>query len=147
MLPWRDARAQILAATKPGPIERTGVEHAYGRVLAEALHARWDLPGHNVSMMDGYALRSWDLAAGRTSLVVVAESAAGHPSGEALGQGQAMRISTGAVLPSGADIVVPQEDTQRLGSALEVDLDRFGSIAALRFVRTQGSDFKLGEHL
>jgi molybdopterin molybdotransferase len=96
-------------------------------------------------MMDGYAARAADIAAASPVLAIVGESAAGRPAAETLPAGHAMRISTGAVLPEGADIVVPQEDTDRDGNTLRIDRQRFGEVRAGRWLRARASDFAEGE--
>ncbi|MDC0672993.1 molybdopterin molybdotransferase MoeA [Nannocystis radixulma] len=144
-----DALARVLAACTPLPGERRGLFAARGRVLAEALHARWSLPGADVSTMDGWAVRAADLSAetSEVALAVAGESAAGHPSPSQLEPGQAARISTGAVLPPGADAVVAQEDTARRGDRLHIDLARAGAVRPGHFVRRAGSDLAAGAAL
>jgi molybdopterin molybdotransferase len=138
--------------------ERVGVEAAIGRVLAEAGRARWPLPNAPLSIMDGYGVRSGDLVAARDehqaetlALELVSESAAGHPSGGVLEPGTCVRIATGAVVPAGADAVVPQEDTRRINVG-ERTLIELSSIALLqvapgRWVRPIGSDVRQDEAL
>lgn len=144
-----DALARVLAACAPLPPERCDLLAAHGRVLAAPLHARHSLPGADVSTMDGWAVRAADLSSGTSTceLVIAGESAAGHPSPAALGPGQAARISTGAVLPPGADAVVAQEDTTRAGDRLRVDLTRAGALAPGHFVRRAGSDLLAGAEI
>ena len=106
------ARARLLAALKPLPgREVCPLRQAHGRVLAAPLTAPRAVPGFRASSMDGYALRAVDGRPGR-ALPVVGCSAAGAPHGRPLEPGQAVRILTGAVVPDGADAVVPQEDVQ-----------------------------------
>jgi len=95
----------------PLPAEAVPRAEALGRVLAEPLTATVDQPPGDVSAMDGYAVAG-PYAAGR-ALPVVGTLAAGAPSGPALAAGQALRIMTGAVLPAGADRVVPRELSDR----------------------------------
>ncbi len=123
-----------------------------GRVCAATLHAGWDLPQRDVSIMDGYAVRSLDVinlrACGNAVVLTVrGESAAGHPSETTLGAGQAARISTGAVIPSGADAVIAQEDTRRDGELLIVDTDTLGTLEPGTFIRAQGSELREGDVL
>lgn len=112
----RDVDAHVAAAralVSPLPIELVPLADALGRVLAEDLVARWPSPPFTNSAMDGYALRRADALGASpgspASLVLVGESAAGRPFDGALEPGQAARIMTGAVLPDGADAVVPVE--------------------------------------
>ncbi len=144
------AQQEALARAWPLPAVATDITAAHGRVLAEAPRARWDLPGADVATMDGWAIRSVDLRAAdgpRVRLRRRGESAAGHPHGEPLGEGEALRISTGAVLPAGADAVVAQEDCAVQGEQLEVDRDRVGAVGPGHFVRAAGSDVAAGATL
>ena len=141
-----EALARVLAACRPLPIEHSEPAHACGRVLAEPLRARWPLPGADVSTMDGWAVRADDLSAGTgtVALRIHGESAAGHPQHAPLAAGEAAWISTGAVLPPGADAVVAQEDTTRAGDLVHVDLARAGVVGPGHFVRRAGSDVAEG---
>jgi molybdopterin molybdotransferase len=106
-----EARAAILAALAPVEgYENIAIRSALDRVLAADVIAPYDVPAHDNSAMDGYALRFADLAgAGETTLTVVGTAFAGRSFSGEVGAGQAVRIMTGAVLPSGADTVVIQE--------------------------------------
>lgn len=136
------ALARVLACARPLPPRRVGLAQAHGRVLAEDLRARWALPGGDLSTMDGWALRAADLShpTDTVALAIQGESAAGRPASAPLAPGAAARISTGALLPPGADAVVAQEDATREGATLRVDLARAGAIAPGHFVRRAGSD-------
>jgi molybdopterin molybdotransferase len=84
---------------------------AAGRILAEDIRAPRDVPPHDNSAVDGYAVFHDDLASsGRTVLPVVGRAAAGHPFPRALNRGEALRIFTGAPMPEGPDTVLMQED-------------------------------------
>ena len=99
----------MLAALSPlAPVERP-LADCGGAVLAEPLVAQWTQPPFAASAMDGYAVRSADLAAGSEALRLVGEAAAGHAFDRPVGPGEAVRISTGAPVPDGADQVVMQE--------------------------------------
>src|SRR5436305_802808 len=100
LLSIAEARALVAAHVGPLPAERVPVAGALGRFLAEPVVAAHDVPPFANAAMDGYAIRSGP--AGRT-LTVVGESRAGAPATRALGDGEAIRISTGAALPQGAD--------------------------------------------
>lgn len=144
------AQREVLARIEPLPAVRLPLTAAYGRVLADAPHARWGLPGAAVATMDGWAVRSADLLradAGPVRLRIAGESAAGHPSRATLQAGEAARISTGAVIPPGADAVVAQEDCTRNDQELVVDRGRVGRFAAGHFVRAAGSDVAAGAAL
>jgi molybdopterin molybdotransferase len=116
-----EARAALIAAARPlQEVERVPLREALGRVLAEDAVSPLDVPGHDNSAMDGYALRSADTAGDGARLPVSQRIAAGHPGGP-LAAGTCARIFTGAPMPEGADAVVMQE---------EVELD--GDIAVIR---------------
>jgi len=136
------ARARILAALAdlaPLPAERVPLAGALGRVLAEDLAAAHDLPGFDVSTMDGYALRAADAVAPGTRLPVAFEVFAGRAPGP-LAPGACCRIFTGAPLPDGADCVEMQEQVRRRGRAAV-----FARPAvAGRFLRRRGSDLAAG---
>src|SRR5215475_1022378 len=91
-----------------------------GRVLAEPIASRGEVPPWDNSSMDGYAVRAQDTVAGSAELPVVGRVAAGELSVAALGARQAMRIFTGAPLPTGADAVVPQEDVEANGDRIRI---------------------------
>ena len=152
------AQARVLdALARLAPLEHEWVplERAGDRSLAESVHARGPLPSAPLSIMDGYALRSGDLRAGEAGqagpagegprvLALAGESAAGHPSQATLAPGTCVRISTGAQIPLGADAVVAQEDTRRLGDAIEFSALARDQVAPGRWIRAIGSD--VGEH-
>ena len=135
-----DALAKVLAHVSALPAEQVALEHVDGRFLAEDVSAAVDLPPFESSAMDGYAVRASD-APGR--LALIGESAAGAPYLGALKPGEAVAISTGAVVPSRADAVAPLEDVGREGEQIVLAL----AIAAGAFVRHRGSDIKRGERL
>lgn len=105
------AREQILAALKPVGTELVSLSAANGRVLATSPEATLTQPPANMSAMDGYAVRAADVEPGKP-LDVTGEVSAGHPFNGQVGDGQAVRIFTGAVVPTGADAVLIQENTE-----------------------------------
>ena len=111
------ARQAILEGLAPPPgWECVSVRAALGRVLARDVIAPCDVPAHDNSAMDGYAVRFADLLGGsETSLTVVGSAFAGKPFSGIVGPAQAVRIMTGAVMPRGADCVVVQEVTRSDG--------------------------------
>ncbi|WP_418648373.1 gephyrin-like molybdotransferase Glp [Thauera butanivorans] len=112
-----DARRLILDSLSPVTGgERVELHAALGRVLAQDVIAPLDVPMHDNSAMDGYAVRAEDLDSGagsETRLKVVGSALAGHPFAGRLRPGEAVRIMTGAVIPDGADTVVMQEIVRR----------------------------------
>jgi molybdopterin molybdotransferase len=135
-----DALAMVLAQASALGAEQVRLEQVHGRFLAEDVSAAIDLPPFESSAMDGYALRAAD-APGR--LALVGESAAGSPYLGGLAPGQAVAISTGAVVPAQADAVVPLEDAAREGEQLVLA----SAVAVGAFVRHRGSDVQRGERL
>lgn len=109
-LPLEEAQARLLALVTPLSVEHVDIEGALGRYLAEPLLARRTQPAADLSAMDGYAVTAGDLGG---PWQVVGESAAGHPYAGTVGSGEAVRISTGAILPAGAKAVILQEDLAR----------------------------------
>ena len=109
-----EARARMLAEVAPvGGREFVPLRSALGRILATEIIAPHDVPAHDNSAMDGYAVRFDSLdTAGETRLSVVGTAFAGNSFSGLVGKGQAVRIMTGAVLPAGADCVVVQEATR-----------------------------------
>lgn len=105
----REARERVLNAARPLSPETIPVLGALDRVLAEPVSAGGDVPPFASSAMDGYAVAPGP--AGRR-LAVVGESRAGTPSQRPLGDGEAIRISTGAAVPPGAGAVIPQEEVE-----------------------------------
>lgn len=141
LIPWRDALEMVTTAVQPAtgvdaPVDPTSM----GVVLAADVRSHWDFPSADVSVMDGFAARTSDLVGERPRLARVGESAAGHPMDVALAPGTVARISTGAVLPSQADVVIPQEDVTASDTEVVVDLDAFGDVAPGRWVRKRGSE-------
>ena len=93
--------------------ETLPLRQALGRVLADDVISPIDVPAHDNSAMDGYALRGADLAAGgAVTLTIIGRAMAGTPYHGAVGPGQCVRIMTGAVMPADCDTVVPQEFTR-----------------------------------
>jgi molybdopterin molybdotransferase len=105
-LTLEEAQEHVLGAVKPLPAELVPITEAGGRVTAEDVQARVDLPPFPSSAMDGFAVRAADLPG---TLRIAGESAAGRPHRGQLESGCAVAISTGAVVPEGADAVVPVE--------------------------------------
>ncbi len=133
-----DARDKVLTAVR-GPLtpEEVAVRNALGRVLAEDVAAERDVPAFANSAMDGFAVRSGP--AGRT-LGIIGESRAGAPATVSVGDGEAVRISTGAALPDGADAVLQVELVTVDGVRVTLDDD----VDAGRNVRPAGDDLQAG---
>src|SRR5579884_182709 len=138
VLAFEQAQALVLARSAPLTAESVALEDAVGRVTAEPVRAVVDLPPFASSAMDGFAVRSADLP-GRVP--IVARVAAGRPAERALGAGEAMEISTGGVVPAGADAVVPVEDVVRNGND---DVEIADPVTAGANVRPRGGDVAAG---
>jgi molybdopterin molybdotransferase len=150
MLELEDARRRLLEAIEPLPIETLPLRGAAGRVLAEELVSPIDLPPFDNSAMDGYAVRSADVAAASASspitLNLAGQAAAGGVFNGTVQTGFCVRVFTGSMLPAGADAVVMQEDTRvEAGEASNVFiLDR---VKPWENTRLQGEDVKAGSRL
>jgi molybdopterin molybdotransferase len=142
MLPLDEALSRLLADAKPLPArERLPLPAALGRVLAVDFPAPFPLPTWRNSAMDGYALRSRDVApSGETRLKIRGASWAGRPFAGDLDHGECIRMFTGAVLPPEADAVVMQEVVRQDGDAIFVS----GPVVAGTFVREAGEDLAAG---
>jgi molybdopterin molybdotransferase len=140
-----DARDAILALAQPLEAERVALHDALGRVLAEDVTASEPVPGFDASAMDGFAVRAADVAGASPSspakLRVIAESRAGAPAGVELRGGEAVAISTGAMIPAGADAIVRVEDTTPSNGTVEL----LAAVPAGWDVRRAGEDLRAGE--
>lgn len=146
LMPWRDALHTVTGTVQPAaPVEMAVEPATRGTVLAADVRSHWDFPSADVSVMDGFAARTEDLRGEAPRLARVGESAAGHPMDIALAAGTAARISTGAVLPTDSDVVIPQEDVTASDTELVVDLEAFGEVKPGRWVRKRGSEVKANE--
>ena len=138
-----EALAHILAGVAPLEAETVPLLEAQGRILAADIAALLTQPPFAASAMDGYAVRSVDIASLPASLSVVGEAAAGSGYAGTIQSGQAVRILTGAPVPGGADAIVIQENADRAGPRLIV---REGSPDAAH-IRPKGGDFSRGQTL
>ncbi|GGF61664.1 molybdopterin molybdenumtransferase MoeA [Terasakiella brassicae] len=112
MMPLPEARRKIAETVKPiAQTTSLPLRQCVGKILAEDIISPRNVPPHDNSAMDGYALRFADLNPhGETKLPVTARIAAGHPMDRPLNPGETFRIFTGAAMPQGADTVVMQEN-------------------------------------
>ena len=141
-LPLEEAQARLLALATPLSVERIPVETALGYYLSEPLIAARNQPAADMSAMDGYAVLVDDLIGPWT---VIGESAAGHPYAGGLNLGEAVRISTGALMPAKAGAVIVQEDIARDGDMIR--LTGKGPSPPDQHVRRMGQDFHSGIEL
>jgi molybdopterin molybdotransferase len=142
MLTVEEALEAILARISVLGTERVDVVGALGRVLAEPIVSRREIPPWPNSSMDGYAVRAADTARGAALAVVGRVEAGGLPA-RAVGRGEAMRIFTGAPLPDGADTVVPQEDVD----AGEGRIVLREAVEHAAYVRRRGEDVRVGDRV
>jgi len=142
MLSPADAARLILEHLRPLPAERRPLREALDLVLAEDVASPMDLPPWDNSAMDGYAVRGADVAGrSRIDLAVVETVPAGRFPTKPVGPGEATRIFTGAPLPTGADTVVRQEDTEANGSRVAIVIPP----PVGRNVRHKGEDIRRGD--
>jgi molybdopterin molybdotransferase len=134
------ARRLVLDAAHPLAPEPVALDAALGRVLAQDVVSGESVPGFDNSAMDGYAVIASDTALPPVRLRVVGESRAGAPLAHAVGRGEAAAISTGAVMPAGADAVARVEEVVVDGEEVELS----GSVAPGLFVRRAGDDVRAG---
>jgi len=132
-----EALRLVLESVRPLEAEDVPVGEAPGRWPAREAVAAVDLPPFDSSAMDGYAVRAADTPG---ELRVAAQSAAGRPAAAALAAGEAFGISTGAVVPEGADAVVPVEVTESRGDSVRVD-----AVAVGDNIRPRGGDIRAGD--
>ena len=143
MISVAEALERVTMGVERVPAEQIGIADALGRVLAEDVVSRVTQPPADVSSMDGFAVRSQDVASSPTTLVRVGESAAGRAFAGRVDAGQTVRIFTGAPVPEGADAIIIQEDTESDGDAVTMKVS--ADVGA--FVRRAGLDFQAGQAL
>jgi molybdopterin molybdotransferase len=138
LLTFEQAQALVLARAHVLAAERVPLAFSAGRVTSAPAHSAVDLPPFPSSAMDGYALRTADTP-GR--LPVVDRIAAGRPATRALSPGEAMEISTGGVVPDGADAVIPIEYVVSHGNEIEIE----NRVEPGANVRARGGDVRAGD--
>lgn len=144
MLSVEDALARVLSAFHALEPEHVPILETLGRVLAEDVYADMDIPPHANSAMDGYAVRAEDTTGASadhpTRLRVIENLAAGYVTDTSVEPGTAIRIMTGAPLPSGADAVIRFERTEQVGETVSL----FVSVSLGANVRYAGEDVRSG---
>lgn len=146
MITLADATARVLATAAPLDAVELPLDAAGGLVLRHELVARIDAPPFDASAMDGYAVRCADLAGADSApieLTVVGTSSCGRPSPERVETGTAVRILTGAVVPAGADGVVPVEGTDGGSDRVVVRTE----VAPGACIRRRGEVSRIGDVL
>lgn len=135
------ARSAVLEHAHVLESEQVSLDDALGRALAADATAPNDVPPFAASAMDGYAIRAADTIEGFARLTLIGEAKAGSATDVAVEPGTAVRISTGAPIPQGADTVVPQELTTIENSTVTVARP----IRHAHHVRLAGEDIRAGE--
>ena len=158
MLPVEDALERVLDLCAPLSAETRPIDDAVGQVLAEPIVAPFDIPPHDNTAMDGYAVQSASTDGASEGapvrLRVIGELAAGYLYDGAVGVGEAVRIMTGAPMPDGADTIVPFEETDEEGlrapgqtNEAIADVGILKAAAAGNNIRRRGEDVRQGDHV
>ena len=142
MIGFEEASRLLRESVTALPAETVPLVEAAGRYLAEDLVARFDAPRSDVSAMDGYAVRA-DILENSLPLKVLGQARPGMPFDGIVGACAAVRIFTGAAVPTGADCVVMQEYTRTKGDMVSIK-EGYGPA---RYIRKAGSDFRDGDVL
>jgi molybdopterin molybdotransferase len=141
LIEYPDAARLVLENTRRLPIVMASLEEARGLALAEDLRARFDSPPFDNSAVDGYAVRSEDAGEPGRVFRVIDEAPAGRPSARSVGEGEAIKIFTGGVIPEGSDAVVMVENTSGWGEEFELKK----AAAPGQNVRESGEDVREGD--
>src|SRR5712691_7664985 len=143
MIPVSEAIRVVLQHTPRLESEAAALGDAMGRVLAEDIVADSDLPPFDRAQMDGYAVRSEDVASTPARLRIAGESAAGAGWHQEMKAGEAVRIMTGAPVPKGADAVQQVELTREIDGGSQVEI--LEPVEAGRSIVKQAAEIKAGE--
>ena len=140
MISVEEALSRIIRGFSPLASEWVALANARGRILTQDLVATRDQPHQDISAMDGYAVRSSDLACGEAELTLIGEAPAGGRFDGKVGAGQTVRIFTGGPVPEGADAIALQENATADGRRITLR----GEVPKGRFIRPAGLDVKKG---
>jgi molybdopterin molybdotransferase len=147
MISVDEALDKILSHVLPLGFEKVSLLDALGRVIAEDIHARRNIPPLDNSAMDGYAVRSEDVRKASQDrpvrLAVIEDLPAGSVPTQAVEKGKAIRIMTGAPIPKGADAVVPVEVTEKEEDFVLI----FNGAGLGENIRESGEDVKQGDRV
>jgi molybdopterin molybdotransferase len=144
LLPVDEAVARIVASVTPLGDEAVPLDEALGRTLSTPLAANRTQPPFPASAMDGFAVRAADTENAPAELKIIGVAAAGHGFRGSVGPGQAVRLSTGAPMPSGSDAVLIKENAEIVGDDTVVAKE---ATIAGRHIRPPGMDFREGDVL
>lgn len=140
-----EARRIVVESCARLPSEQVPLEQALGRALADDVRSEAAIPPFDNSSMDGFAVRAEDTAAvdaGKpVRLRVVDQSRAGRPAGSGVGPGEAIRIATGAMVPAGANAILPQEEAVERNGEIEAE----HRVEAGSYIRLTGEDIRPGQ--
>jgi molybdopterin molybdotransferase len=142
MISEEEAQRKILDRIQPLPARRASISQAVGYFAAEDHFAQLPLPAFDNSAMDGYAVVASSCEKGQR-MRVTGEQPAGRDRKLRVSTGEAVRIFTGAPMPEGADAVVMQEDVERQGDEIVLNVD----VTAGEFVRRRGCDLAKGQKI
>lgn len=145
MLTAEVALERVARETQPLDAETVDVADALGRVLAEDIASDVDSPPHDKSIVDGYAVRSADLATRPVTLTVLEEVVAGAVPTQTVVPGAATRIMTGAPVPEGADAIVMVENTEVLAGAPQRVVIDSPPLTAGRNILRRGASMRHGD--
>jgi len=146
MIPVAEAIRIVKQQTRKLPAETVSLAQARGRVLAEDVVADSDLPPFDRAQMDGYAVRASDVQTVPAKLKIVGESAAGRGWHREMKAGEAVRIMTGAPVPTGADSVQQVELTREVDGVDGMSqVEIVEAVAPGRSIVKRGNEIKVGE--
>ena len=147
MISFDEALNNILSHIHALGFEKVSLLDALGRVLAEDIFAKRDIPPLDNSAMDGYALKFEDVQNASPDrpvrLEVIEDLPAGFISKKKLEKGKAIRIMTGAPIPKGADTVIPVEETKKEDGFVLI----FKAAALGENIRKSGEDVRKGDRV
>jgi molybdopterin molybdotransferase len=147
MLSLEEAQRVAVAAAAPLATEKVQLENGRGRVLAEEVRALWDEPPTTQVAMDGYAVHSGDVDAASSEkpvfLVVVGTVGPGQPLDQQVRRKEAIRVMTGAILPAGADAVVPHEMAEIVAEGVVIK----APVAPGDYLIPVGAELQMDQHL
>ena len=152
MLSVAEARNRIITRLQPVAAETVDLAAAAGRILAQPVFAPHALPPFANSAMDGYAVRAADVASASSAapvmLRVIEDIGAGQIPKSTLSAGTGARVTTGALLPAGADAVIPVEwtgtDLPQSADLCPQSIHVAKPVEPTRFIRAAGSDVAQG---
>ena len=149
LIPILRAQQVVIDACPVLPTCARPLESAVDHVCAQDVRASEDIPPFANSAVDGYAVQARDTVGAHAqrpqTLDVIGEVAAGASFGGVVGPGRAVRIMTGAPIPTGADAVVMVEDTRMIGSERMGQVDVFAEVVSGAAIRDCGDDVRSGD--